>query len=208
MSLTLRNGALLVALTLLAACDDATETAAPQPPAVDLAFDLIDETGMRVTEADFDGQLKLVFFGFTSCPDICPITLQNVAAALKSLGNAADKVTVLFVSIDPNRDTPERLTLYTDVFHPSVVGLTGTWDELTLLADRFRTTFGHSVTDNHGTERPLERTEYEVLDEAARYSPFHSSQLYVVGANRQLLDIIGYGSPPSRIESVLREYLD
>ena len=79
---------------------------------------------------------------------------------------------------------------------------------MTAIADLLRTTFGHSVTDEQGRERPLDGAEYESLDAAARYSPFHSSQLYVVGAEQRLLDIIGYGSPPSQIESVLREYLD
>ena len=198
----------LVWLVLLAACQDAQEPPVAPASTVKLEFELIDETGSPVTESDFDTRLRLVFFGFTSCPDICPITLQNVATALRSIGGAASDVTVLFVSIDPHRDTPERLALYTDAYHPSAVGLTGSWDQLTTVTDLLRTTFGHSVTDESGRERPLGQAEYESMPEGARYSPFHSSQLYVVGEDGRLLDVIGYGSPPAQIEAVLRGYLN
>lgn len=195
-------------LALLSACQPVPESPDTSAPAVELKFELVDESGLPVSEADFDGQLRLVFFGFTSCPDICPITLQNVSAALQTMGDAASDIAVLFVSIDPHRDTPERLALYTDAFHPAVVGLTGSREQLAALAALFRTTFGYTVTNEQGQQRPLGMTEYESLQEDARYVPFHSSQLYVVGEDGGLLDIIGYGSPPSQIETVLRSHLD
>jgi protein SCO1/2 len=208
MPLIVRHALILVMLAFLSACQPAPEPPDTPAPAVDLKFELVDESGLPVSEADFDGQLRLVFFGFTSCPDICPITLQNVSAALRTMGDAASDIAVLFVSIDPHRDTPERLALYTDAFHPAVVGLTGSREQLTALASLFRTTFGYTVTNEQGQQRPLGQTEYEALPKDAQYVPYHSSQLYVVGWDGRLLDIIGYGSPPSQIETVLRSHLD
>lgn len=197
----------LLVLALLAGCQETPEAPRPAASPIELAFELTDETGSIVDQASFDDPLKLVFFGFTSCPDICPITLQNVGVALRSLDAGASDVTVLFVSVDPRRDTPERLTLYADAFHPSIVGLTGSWEQLTAVTSLFRTTFGHTVADESGGQQPLSQSEYESLPEGAEYSPFHSSQLYIVGANGHLLDIIGYGSPPSTIEAILRKHL-
>lgn len=197
----------IAVMLVLAGCQDTPAPPEATSPPVKLAFELIDETGSPVSQADFDTPLLLVFFGFTSCPDICPITLQNIAAALRSLGEEAGDITVLFVSIDPRRDTPEKLALYTDAFHPRVFGLTGSLAQLTAMTDDFRTTFGHTITDEQGQERPLERDEYESLPDTAQYLPFHSSQLYVLDTDGQLLDIIGYGSPPSQIEAVLRAHL-
>jgi protein SCO1/2 len=193
-------------LALLAACEQAPE--APGPTAsLDLSFELIDENGKPVTDADFTGKLRLVFFGYASCPDICPITLANISAALESLDDQAGNVSVLFISIDPKRDTPERLQSYTGAFHPSIVGLTGNYVQLEAVTAGFRTTFGFTVRDGTGAEQPLNRIEYETIPEFADYTPFHSSQVYVIGTDDELLDIIGYGSKPEQIEETLRSHL-
>jgi cytochrome oxidase Cu insertion factor (SCO1/SenC/PrrC family) len=193
-------------LVFVNACEQAPE--APEPtPGLDLSFDLIDETGQSVTDEDFAGHLRLVFFGYTSCPDICPITLANISAALESLGDQSEDVSVLFISIDPKRDTPDRLQAYTGAFHPSIIGLTGNYVQIEAVTAGFRTTFGFTVRDGTGTEQPLNRIEYETIPEFADYTPFHSSQVYVIGANDELLDIIGYGSKPAAIEATLRTFL-
>ena len=191
----------------LAACQPAEDYQSAPTVDIDLSHKLVDEKGNIVSLNDFDARLRLVFFGFTTCPDICPITLQNVGMALNSMETQATDVTVLFISIDPNRDTPERLAQYTDAFHPSVVGLTGSYEQITAVTAAFRTTFGHTMIDTEGQERPLSREEYEVLPATTAYNPFHSSQLYVLGIDGELLDIIGYGSTPSQIEETLRKYL-
>jgi len=193
------------ALIVLGGCE---QEAAPPPVAdFDLGFRLVDETGQSVTDADFTGHLRLVFFGYTSCPDICPITLTNITAALESLGEQAKDVSVLFISIDPKRDTPERLQAYTGAFHSSIVGLTGNYVQIEKVTAGFRTTFGFTVRDGTGAEQPLNRIEYETIPVFADYTPFHSSQVYVIGSNDELLDIIGYGSTPARIEETLRSHL-
>ena len=143
---------LLVFLAGLLACQPDQPATVPD---MDLTFELVDETGRGVTHADYEGQLRLVFFGFTSCPDICPITLSNVAAALQSMGDLAEQITVLFVSIDPHRDSPERLEQYTQAFHPSVVGLTGSYEQLEKVTKGFRTTFGFTLRDGSGQDLSL-----------------------------------------------------
>ena len=198
----------VTAISLLAATTACQRAPAPVQPEIDTTFELTDESGAAVTSNAYKDRLRLVFFGFTTCPDICPITLQNIATALRSLDESAGQVTVLFISIDPKRDTPDKLTVYTDAFHPSVVGLTGTYDQLLAVTRGFRTTFGFFSTSDDGQERPLTREEYESLPQAASYTPYHSSQVYLIGREDDLLDIIGYGSKPALIEGKLRSYLN
>jgi cytochrome oxidase Cu insertion factor (SCO1/SenC/PrrC family) len=102
------------------------------------AFTLTDNTGKRVTDQDFHGKYALVFFGFTSCPDICPAGLQLMAGALEKLGTKAQRITPIFISVDPQRDTPEKLAAYVKNFDPRLVGLTGTPEEIAVVAKAYR----------------------------------------------------------------------
>jgi len=118
------------ALMLLSACGDekiqweGTDLSGVMP---DLEFSLINEAGEAVTEADYIGQPTLLFFGFTNCPDICPGTLASLSRAIDRLqADEQDDYQVLFVSVDPGRDTPQRLSDYTSAFGPQFIGLTGT----------------------------------------------------------------------------------
>jgi protein SCO1/2 len=101
-------------------------------------FNLTDDTGKRVTDKDYRGRYMLVFFGFTSCPDICPAGLQLMAAALENLGPKAKRVAPLFISVDPQRDTPEKLAQYVKNFDPRLVGLTGTPEEIAAATKAYR----------------------------------------------------------------------
>jgi protein SCO1/2 len=89
-------------------------------------FALTDHTGRTRTDAEFRGKLLLVYFGYTFCPDVCPTDLQEIALTLDRLGPAADAVQPLFISVDPDRDTPDVLARYVGLFHPRLIGLTGT----------------------------------------------------------------------------------
>lgn len=114
---------------------------APQGSGVALVggpFTLTDQEGRRVTEKDFLGRYMLVFFGFTYCPDICPTELQVMTAALDAMGPAAEKIQPVFVSIDPERDTPEVMKAYMGAFDPSFVALIPTADELVATAKDFK----------------------------------------------------------------------
>ncbi|HTO82677.1 MAG TPA: SCO family protein, partial [Methylomirabilota bacterium] len=112
--------ALLLSLGLLAF--GAWTVFAPQaPPLIGGAFSLTDQFGKARTDADFRGQFLLVFFGFTHCPDVCPVELQTLSDAMDQLGPAAGKVTPLFITVDPARDTPEVMKQYVANFHPRIV---------------------------------------------------------------------------------------
>jgi len=93
-------------------------------------FALVDGNGNAFTDADLKGGYSLVFFGFTHCPDICPLTLQTVGAALDLAGPAGEKVTPVFITVDPERDTAEAVGAYASAFHPRFVALTGTAEQL------------------------------------------------------------------------------
>jgi protein SCO1 len=128
-----------------------------------LAFTMTDaNTGKRVTAVDVRGKLVMLYLGYTMCPDVCPLTLQNIAAILKRLGPQADDVSVLFVTVDPNRDTLPALKRYTAQFAPQIVGLRGTADQLARLARRYR--LAYSVS-------PATKTH--------PYQVTHSSAIYV-----------------------------
>lgn len=104
-------------------------------PAAD--FTLTAHTGQRVHLSAFRGKLVLLFFGYTFCPDVCPVTLAKVAQALKRLGPKARQVQVLFISVDPDRDTLERLAAYVTSFDPTFIGMTGTPEEIASVAARY-----------------------------------------------------------------------
>lgn len=108
----------------------------------DLSFTMTRASdGARVTKADYEGRLVALFFGFTFCPDICPMTLSNLAAVVDSLGEDAERLSILFVTVDPERDTPAVMAEYTAAFTPRADGLIGTPDQLARLARRFKVTY-------------------------------------------------------------------
>jgi protein SCO1/2 len=167
-------------------------------------IELTDENGEEVRLDNYSDRPYLVFFGYTYCPDICPLTLYYVGTTLKRLGPLADDLSVLFISVDPRRDTPEVLTKYTDAFHPAIIGLTGTYDQISQATEAFRTTFGYHVSEA-GRERPLTMEEYQSDELVDSYVPYHSSQIYLMGTEGELLDIIGYGSEPDEMVARIKE---
>lgn len=140
-----RRRLLLASATgMIAACGPGGEPA-PRFKATDISgvqwargFDLTDHTGRRRTLADFKGKVVLAFFGYTNCPDACPLALSEMAQVVKALGPDGDKVQGLFVTVDPERDTSERLASYVPAFHPSFLGLRGTQEELEKVKQEFK----------------------------------------------------------------------
>ena len=117
----------------------------------ELAFELTGTSGDTVTAEQTDGNIRLLFFGFTSCPDICPATLQKLSRAVKDLPTELRKDTqIVFVSVDPQRDTPERIDSYVSFFSDRAIGLTGEEPALRELSKRYRTTFGYDEPDADG----------------------------------------------------------
>jgi protein SCO1/2 len=134
-----------------------------------LALSMTDvSTGKAVTAADFRGHVVLLYFGYTNCPDVCPTTLYNADKVLRRMGPAGAGARFLFVTVDPDRDTPAALAQYTALFGPQVEGLRGTPDQLYALARRYRVVF--SVT------KPSGGTPYGVT---------HSSAIYVFDGRGQ-----------------------
>ena len=101
-------------------------------------FAMPDQNGQQRTMADFKGKATLLFFGYTQCPDVCPSTLADLVAAKQKLGAKGDKLQVIFVSVDPARDTPEILKAYMANFDPSFLALRGSDDELAKMAKDFK----------------------------------------------------------------------
>ena len=102
------------------------------------AFTLVDQNGSKVSEKDFTGAPFLVFFGFTHCPDVCPTTLYETSEVLRALGSSADKLKVAFITVDPERDTPEALKNYLGSFDPRIVGLTGSQEDIDRVTRAYR----------------------------------------------------------------------
>ena len=122
-------------------------------------LNLTDHNGKPHTLADFRGKVVTVFFGFTHCPDVCPTTLVEMAGVMKELGPDADRLQVLFVTVDPERDTPQVLSQYVPSFHPSFLGLTGDAEATARAARAFKVYYqkrpvegkGYSVDHSAGT---------------------------------------------------------
>jgi len=149
-------------------------------PALSLSITRVRD-GKTVDEADYRGKVTLLYFGYTYCPDVCPLTLSNVAQVLKRLGPSASDVRVLFVTVDPNRDTPAVLNQYTAAFGPDVDGLRGDPDQLASLARRYRVAY--SVVPH---------------DAAGAYEVTHSSGIYAfdrAGKARLLISSLSSGKP-------------
>jgi len=108
----------------------------------DLDFELVAAGGKTITEKDFEGKVVMMFFGYASCPDICPTTMAQLSMVMESLGEQAEQARVLFVSVDPHRDTPEILQAYVDAFdNRHAIGLTGSERQISRLARRYRVAY-------------------------------------------------------------------
>ncbi len=118
------------------------ETTQPQLPPNTLAiggpFELIDQDGKARSDADFKGKNLLIYFGYTYCPDMCPTGLQSMSRALDQMGDSAKNVQPLFVTIDPARDTPAKMKEYIASFHPAIIGLTGSAEQIAKIAKEYQ----------------------------------------------------------------------
>ena len=163
-----RLKALILCSTLVAASmAEGTEIAADSPAAIDAGavggpFILMDHNGKSVTDEDYRGSFLLVVFGYTHCPDVCPTTLMNVASAMNILGPEAKSIRPLFISVDPARDTPERLKEYVELFGPSFVRLTGPEAFIQNVADKYRIKFSRTRSGESPSGRSLLRNSTSI----------------------------------------------
>ncbi|ORU93051.1 MAG: cytochrome c oxidase assembly protein [Cycloclasticus sp. symbiont of Bathymodiolus heckerae] len=142
----------LVLLVALSACskDEPTRLTNVKGLIPDLSFELTDEDNKTVTAEDYLGYTVAIFFGFTSCPDICPTTMHQLSGIMKEIDSAGSKIRVLFISVDPDRDSAEKLKKYTDVFGSAFIGLRGEDRIIKEMTKRYRVTFGYGESDAEG----------------------------------------------------------
>jgi protein SCO1/2 len=172
--------------SLLAGCERT-----PSPPAFKLTditgapfgreLDLTDHNGKARTLADFRGKVVTIFFGFTHCPDVCPTTLAEMAAVMRELGPDGQKVQVLFITVDPERDTPQVLRQYVPSFHPDFLGLYGDADALERTAREFKIVYQKQALPGGG------------------YSVDHSAGTYIFDTEGRLRLYASYGSGAAKL---------
>ena len=160
-------------------------------PSIGGPFTLVDQDGKTVSEADFKGSHMLVYFGYTYCPDVCPTSLSAMAGALDILGDKADKITPVFITIDPERDDPEALKSYIEHFHPRLVGLTGTPGQIKAAAKGYKAYYA-KVGDGY---------------EQGDYSMDHSSITYLMGPDGNFVTHFGHGVESEPMAKKLAELL-
>lgn len=130
-----------------------------------LEFEMVDHTGRAVGGEDFRGKVVLLYFGYTHCPDVCPLTLAQLHGIMRELGEDAEAARILFVSVDPARDDPDTMRAYVEAFDPRAVGLTGSARATEALAKRYRTAFSRDPAP----ARP----------EAGGYEVSHSASIFL-----------------------------
>jgi len=155
-------------------------------------FRLTDQTGKTVTERDFRGRYMLIYFGYSFCPDVCPTTLGVMAEALQKLGSDSSRVVPIFITIDPERDTPKVLADYMKAFGPQFVGLTGSPAAIKEVEKEY------SV---YAVKRPLDPSK----GNAGGYGMDHSSVLYLMGPNGKLVSFYDEAISPDDLAKDLRQ---
>jgi len=136
-------------------------------------FVLTDHAGKPRTDRDFRGMLMLVYFGFTYCPDVCPTDLMAIGQALERLGPDADAVQPVFITLDPERDTAEHLAEYVPLFHPRLLGLTGSLDAIGTAADAYKVYFAKVANGKNADDYTVDHTAYiYLMDRDGKYLGF------------------------------------
>jgi protein SCO1/2 len=149
-------------------------------------FRLTDQTGKSVSDRDFRGRYMLIYFGYSFCPDICPTTLQVMADAIGKLGDKAARITPVFITIDPERDTPKVLKEYMNAFGPNFVGLTGSAAAIKDVEKKYRV---------YAEKKPLK---------GGNYGMDHSSVLYLMGPDGRLVTYYDEAISPDNLAKELR----
>jgi protein SCO1/2 len=155
-------------------------------------FELTDHTGKPRTNSDFRGKLMLVYFGFTYCPDICPTDLQAIGLALDKLGADGDNVQPLFITVDPERDTAQHLAEYVPMFHPRLIGLTGSAEAIRKAADAYKVYYAK-------VDPGKESDGYYTVD--------HTAFIYLMDRDGNYLGFFPPGTTADRMVEIIRPRL-
>ncbi len=154
-------------------------------------FSLVGADGKPVTDRDFRGRYMLIFFGFTHCPDICPAELQVIAQALEQLGDKAKKMVPIFITLDPERDTPDAMANFVKSFGPNFVGLTGSPEAIAAAAKAYRVAY----------------SKVENKDSAGDYSVDHSALVYLMDPKGRYVTHFSYGLSADQMAQKLGKFL-
>jgi protein SCO1/2 len=160
-------------------------------PRISGEFDLVDSSGRTVPWRELGDRLQLVFFGFTHCPEACPVTLATATQAIRGLGDDGAALRLLLISVDPERDTAERMASYTAAFQPQVVGLTGSAQQVAVAAGAFHVMY----------------EKMPPMDDSGDYMVNHTASVFVLGPGDEILEIIPYGATAAEIAAALRRHL-
>ena len=188
--------AVIVVVTLLATGIVGPTPPTPEPAATSAPvtiggpFEMVDQDGRTVTDKEFQGKLMLVYFGYTFCPDVCPTSLQVMSAAAAELGDAAEEVALVFVTVDPERDTVEAMKDYVGLFDPPPLGLTGSSEQIKAMTDAYRVYFRIPEED---------RGDDYLVD--------HSSFVYLMGKDGLYAAHFSHDATPEEMVTKIRELL-
>ena len=188
----------IIAASSLAACSLGGQAQDKQPPLagakIGAPFTLTDQNGRRVSDHDFAGKWRIVYFGYTFCPDVCPTGLQTLSAGLrafeKSYPARGAKVVPIFISVDPARDNPAALKPFVAAFHPRLVGLTGSEAEIAAVAKAY------GVYAAKGKPQP-----------GGGYLVDHSSQAYLMDPEGKPIALLSEEGPPDKIAGELGQWV-
>lgn len=161
-------------------------------------FSLVDHHGQNVTDKDYLGKFMLVFFGYTYCPDVCPTELQTISDALDLLGPNSERVQPLFITVDPERDTPEAMADYVSHFHPTLIGLTGTPEQIATAAENYYARYNKMSSLTEGEEN----------EDDDDYFMGHTSSTYLIGPKGRDLHVFNYGDPPEVIAERVQHFIN
>jgi protein SCO1/2 len=153
-------------------------------------FALMDQNGRAVSDGDFRGMPLLIYFGYTNCPDTCPLDTQTISAAVDILDARGQRVTPIFITVDPERDTPSRLKTFLAAFHPRFVGLTGAVGEIR------RVTAAYGAEDDRINEKP-----------SGDYDMLHPAIAYLMGRKGEFLDLIPLKDDPQQVAEAVAALL-
>lgn len=154
-------------------------------------FTLTDQDGRTRSDSEFRGRLMLVNFGFTNCPDVCPLGLQLMTDALERLGPSADQVQPIFITVDPPRDTPAVLKSYMEHFSERLIGFTGTPEQIADVAREYRVYYKAQGT----------------LETDPNYSVDHSAFIYLMGRDGKFITHFRHDMDPDRVAEAIRQHL-
>lgn len=167
---------------------DGAEVTSTGQPLVGGDFKLVNQDGQPVDQTMLNGKWSLVFFGFTYCPEFCPTTLAELGAVQQRLGDKADNLQIVFISVDPERDTPQALKDYlsSDGFPKGTIGLTGTPEQVATAAKAYR-------------------AFYQKVGEGEGYTMNHSLTVYLMGPDGKFRTAVAYGMGPDKTTRIIEQ---